>query len=99
MSKRTRWQFSLAQKADWLRKHHVEKVLQQFEAEVATLRARLERKEHVIAELSQEPIDAMKEAGLLSAGRWGGPDLRDLVVDFLRSLQRRTELPQPHLVA
>lgn len=104
MSKRTRRKFSPSQKADLLRKHHVEKVPiseicnqnelqpsvlygwqhhlwdhaalafaeakpssreQQLEAENAALRARLAKKEHVIAELSEELIDAKKEAGLL----------------------------------
>ena len=104
MSKRTRRKFSPSQKADLLRKHHVEKVPiseicnqnelqpsvlygwqhhlwdhaalafaeakpssreQQLEAEVAALRARLAKKEPVIAELSEELIDAKKEAGLL----------------------------------
>ena len=103
MRKRTRRKFSPSQKADLLRKHHVDKVPiseicnqnelsprvlygwqhplwdhaalafaeanpssreQQLEAENAALRARLAQKEHVIAELSEELIDAKKEAGL-----------------------------------
>lgn len=103
MTKRTRRQYSPSQKADLLRKHHVDKVPiselcnqnqlqpsvvyswqhhlwdhaalafaesksssreEQLEAEVAALRAKLARKEHVIAELSEELIDAKKEVGL-----------------------------------
>lgn len=36
---------------------------QELEAEVAALRAKLARKEHVIAELSEELLDAKKAAG------------------------------------
>src|SRR5262245_13574663 len=36
---------------------------QQLEAENAALRAKLQKKEHVIAELTEELIDAKKEAG------------------------------------
>ena len=37
---------------------------QQLEAEVAAPRARLAKKEHVLTELSEDLIDAKKEAGL-----------------------------------
>ena len=93
MSKRTRRYHAPSQKADLLRKHHLDKVpisdlcnqhelqpsvfytwqrqlrselqggLQTLEAEVATLRAKLAKKEHVIAELSEELIDAKKARG------------------------------------
>lgn len=102
MSKRTRRYHAPSQKADLLRKHHLDKVPisdlcnqhelqpsvfytwqrqlwdhaalafadgkpssreQQLEADNAALRAKLAKKEHVIAELSEELIDAKKECG------------------------------------
>lgn len=102
MSKRTRRYHAPSQKADLLRKHHVDKVPisdlcnqhqlqpsvfytwqrqlwdhaalaftdakpssheQELEAQVAALQQKLAKKEHVIAELSEELIDAKKECG------------------------------------
>lgn len=101
-TKRTRQYRAPSQKAELLRKHHLDKVpisdlcdqhqlqpsvfyhwqrhlwenaevvfteaktssrQQQLEAEVAALRAKLAKKEHVIAELSEELIDAKKPPG------------------------------------
>lgn len=101
-TKRTRQYRAPSQKAELLRKHHVEKVPisdlcdqnqlqpsvfytwqrhlwdhaslvfaearpssreQELEAENAALRAKLAKKEHVIAELSEELIDAKKPFG------------------------------------
>ena len=57
---------------------------QELEAQVTALRAVGWQKEHVIAELSEELIEAKPFWGPLTR-RWCPYDLRDVVVDFLRS--------------
>jgi len=55
------------------------------------LRAKLAKKDNIIAEISKEYVALKKELGSLS-GRWVPHDTRDEVVDFVSAWSQRSEI-------
>ena len=68
-----------------------------MEREVEALKAKLAKKEAVIASISEEYVSQKGAWGALDE-RWVPPDTRDAVVDFVRSWSELTEIPASRFI-
>jgi putative transposase len=62
-------------------------------ARIEQLEAKLAKKNSVIAEISAEYVQPKKRVWGALKGRWVPHDVRDEVIDFVRELSERTEIP------
>ena len=69
----------------------------ELERGVEALKAKLTKKDSVIAEISEEYVALKKVWGELTE-RWVPHDTRDTIVDFVRTWSERTEIPAARFI-
>lgn len=89
------WQRALFERAPQVfvesRATPAETVKRELGGKVEHLKAKLLKKDAVIAELSEALVDLRKSSGSLN-GRWVPHDIRDEVIDFVADWSEKTEL-------
>ena len=70
----------------------------ELEAKISRLEARVARKDQIIAEVTEEYVDAPKKTWGSLNGAWIPHDRRDEVVDFVNTISTKTRLPVQQVV-